>query len=73
MAPRHVQKKQSGEGQYKDRAALRRQGKDDEYKDVSLHRPGFGRRQADKLGGGYVGGLRKAKSRSRGRRDCEYQ
>ena len=35
MAPRHVAKKQAGEGQYKDRAAMRRSGKDDEYKDVS--------------------------------------
>jgi hypothetical protein len=34
IAPRHAQKKTT-EGDYKDRAALRRAGKDDEYKDVS--------------------------------------
>ena len=35
IAPRHAQKKTT-EGDYKDRAALRRAGKDDEYKDVSF-------------------------------------
>jgi hypothetical protein len=36
IAPRHAQKKQGTEGVYKDRAELRRAGKDDEYKDVSF-------------------------------------
>lgn len=45
MAPRHVQKKQAGEGQYKDRAAMRRSGNDDEYKDVSY--------REEVLGGGH--------------------
>lgn len=35
IAPRHVQKRQPGDSKYKDRAELRRSGKDDEYKDVS--------------------------------------
>jgi hypothetical protein len=34
IAPRHAQKKQPTETTYKDRAEMRRAGKDDEYKDV---------------------------------------
>lgn len=55
MAPRNVQKKQSGEGQYKDRAAMRRSGKDDEYKDVSLALYTLEQTCADCLGGEHVG------------------
>jgi hypothetical protein len=36
IAPQHVQRKQPVDSKYKDRAELRRTGKDDEYKDVRM-------------------------------------
>lgn len=38
MAPRHVRRKPE-DGKYKDRAEMRRQGKDDEFKEVSCRYP----------------------------------
>lgn len=40
FAPRQYTKKKPNEGKYMDRAEMRRQGIDDEYKPVSLQFPG---------------------------------
>jgi hypothetical protein len=56
IAPRHAQKKQPTEAAYKDRAEMRRAGKDDEYKDVS-HGHGYSKVSHSCSGRADVGGL----------------
>jgi len=62
IAPRHAQKKQGTEGVYKDRAELRRAGKDDEYKDVCHGTLSMGRLLMYITGRENVGGFRETES-----------